>query len=376
MKTRNLICLGASLLLVGFQSARGQAHDSDKAAKTATISGIVKDEFADPLSKAQVIVQPGEYSATTDEAGKFRIQAPPGDYTVIFRHFGYGPEDFSWRARAGQGTELSIRLNPLPQALDTVVILDSHNRVAGASTISGIAMDRDAHTLRDVEIQLLGTGRHATSYEKGEFFFAGLAAGDYVIRARRMGYEPTTVPIKIGKGDDHDISVILRPLPNTLATVEIREKSGYGKSAEIWEEFDRRQRWKSTNNFTVGRDVLGKMGKAPLDAALRGTQAQALVNQRAGGYAPTSIASNSGGLRLPALSAIPGDVCILLNGKDPMRLPLSMFHSDEVERVEVYAANSDYSRTIGGHMFGLKGCEPGVGWEHPPYFVIWTRSTT
>lgn len=100
--------------------------------KPATISGIVTDQYGDPLSRAEIVVQPGNYSALIDDGGKFRIQVPVGEYNVVFRRVGYGPEDFRWRARAGEGTVLSIRLNPLPQARDTVVIRDSHNRVAEA----------------------------------------------------------------------------------------------------------------------------------------------------------------------------------------------------------------------------------------------------
>jgi hypothetical protein len=374
VKPWKLICFGLSLSVIALHSPQAQARDSaNSAAKQPSISGIVKDQYDDPLPKAQVIVEPGNYSATTDESGKFRIQAPVGEYNVIFRHVGFGPEDFSWRARAGEGTELSIRLNPLPQALDTVVIRDSHNKAAGASSISGIVYDRQMKPVTGVELQLLGTGRHATSYERGEFFFAGLARGDYVIRARRMGYTPTSLPIKIGNGEEHDLSVILAALPTTLATVEIRDRSGYGASETAWEEFDKRQRWKSTNNYTVGRDVFGPLGKALLDQALRGTQAQSLINQKAGGYAPVSInGANTTREGLPPTTG-PEDVCILINGVEPVRLPLSAFRADQVARVEVYAANSDFTRTIGSHMYGLRGCEPGDGFQHPAYFVIWMR---
>jgi hypothetical protein len=375
VKGAKLLYLGLPLVITALDSAQGQQRDSvNSASKAATISGIVKDEYADPLARAEVVVQPGNYSATTDESGKFRIQAPAGDYNVVFRHLGYGPEDFSWRARAGEGTELSIKLNPVPQALDTVVILDLHNRAAGASTISGVTINKNGNSLAGVEIQLLGTGRHATSYEHGEFFFAGLAPGDYVVRARRMGYEPTAVPIKIGKRDEHDLSIILSPLPNTLATVEIREKSGFGRSAEAWEEFDRRRRWKSTNNYMVDRNELARSGKAPLDAAIHGTQAQGLLELPAGGYGPVSIHPRNSS-RAPALTPILNDVCILINGTDATRLPLSAFHADQVARLEVYAANSDLTMTIGRHMDRLPECRQ-EGFKHPPYFVIWMRGTS
>ena len=130
------------------------------------------------------------------------------------------------------------------------------------------------------------------------------------------------------------------------------------------------------NSVTIGRDVLGPLGKTALDIALRGTQAQGLINLQPGGYAPTSLSpSNHSSARLSQLSSIPGDVCILIDGTKSARMPLWVFHADEVERVEVYAANSDYSRTIGYHMNGVPGCEPVMGFNHPPYFVVWLRGT-
>src|SRR5438094_149213 len=162
----------ASLLVLAPRLAGAQIRDSvPAAAKTATLSGVVKDEYGEPLADAEVRVQPGDRAMRTDTSGKFRIEAPAGQYNVVVRRLGYAAEDFSWRARAGEGTALSIRLDPLPHSLDTIVVRDTHDRVAGNSSISGIVLDSLFHPLKDVELQLMGTGRHAMSYESGEFFF-------------------------------------------------------------------------------------------------------------------------------------------------------------------------------------------------------------
>jgi hypothetical protein len=381
------------VLVASSPSARGQSRDTTRAtAKTATLSGLVKDEYGDPLANAEVRVEPGGYGMRTDTTGTFRIAAPPGFYNVVFRRLGYQAEDFSWKAVAAQATNLSIRLDPVPHPLDTVVILDKHDRAAGASSIGGVVVDTDLRPVAGVELQLIGTGRHATSYEDGVFFFSGLAQGDYVVRARRMGFTPVNLTVKVGSGELHDIAIRLTALPHTLATIEVTEKSGFGQSGVAWEEFDRRQRWLSDRTSTITRDELARKGKMPLDWALRGTKAASLLNMPVwlGSHGATSIVGagmsmtpkKGADITGSGVAGAPNDndpdgQCILLNGLMPMRRPLYTFNAKEVERVEIYVypVNSDWTGTIGSRMSQIKGCE-GDGIHHPPYFVIWMRGNS
>ena len=363
-----------ALLVVMPNSGHGQAQDSQPVTpRTAFMSGVVKDEYGDPLPKVDIQVQPGDYSAHADAMGKFRIEAPAGDYNVVFRRLGYTAEDFSWRARPGEGTEVSIRLNPVPYALDTVVVRNSRNRVAGASLISGVVVDSAMRPLKDVELRLIGTGRRAISYEGGEFFFSGLAEGSYVLRARRLGFSPVNHTVRIGKKGEHTIAMKLTALPHTLATVQVRERSGFGKTAILWEEFDRRQRWKSTGTITVGRDEFARSGKTSLDWALLRTQAASLINMSHEFRPRPSASIHPSRMRGPP--PIPGDVCVLENGVKPARLPLSFFRADEVERVEVVGPGGDWTGTIGSRMAIVKGCAPS-GFMHPPYYVVWVRGAS
>src|SRR5947208_955304 len=70
-----------------------------------------------------------------------------------------------------------------------------------------------------------------------------------------------------------------------------------------------------------------------------------------------------------------GDVCVLLNGMTGERVPLSWFSADQVERVEVIAADNDWTGSIGDRMGLVKGCERD-GIHHPPYFVVWMRGAS
>ena len=259
---RSLIFCLFVFLIASPQSADGQSRDSSAGnSKPAVLSGIVKDALGEPIPGVEARVQPGDFAARTDTAGKYRIEAAAGEYNITFRRFGYAAEDFSWRARPGVSTNLSLRLDLVPHGLDTIVVRDSHDRVTGNSSISGVVIDSTLQPLQDVELQLMGTGRHATSYESGMFFFAGLAQGDYVVRARRMGFVPANFTVRVGKSEKHQFRIILEPLPHTLKTVEVTERSGFGSSAAAWQEFDRRERWKTGLTALITRDDLDRQGK-------------------------------------------------------------------------------------------------------------------
>lgn len=366
---RRLISSCFLVLIALPQLVLAQARDST-AARTSILSGLVKDEYGEPLSNAEVRVDPGGYGMRTDTTGTFRIAAPPGYYNVVFRRLGYLAEDFSWKAVAAQATTLSIRLDPVPHALDTVLVLDKHEKVAGASSIGGVVVDSALRPISGVELQLIGTGRHATSYEDGVFFFAGLAAGDYVIRARRMGFTPANLTVKVGKGEMHDVAVRLTALPHTLSAVEITEQSGFGQSGSAWEDFDRRQRLKSSLTATIGRNELARFKKEPLDWVVRRSPASASLVGLPSWYGNGRQIYIVGGRGSPAAGA-PGDVCVLINGVRGEKRPLSWFSADEVERVEVYPPDTDWSGTIGARMTPRE-CQPD-GIHHPAYFVVWMR---
>lgn len=356
--------------------AQAQQETAPRAATNAPaiLSGVVKDEYGDPLSGAEVRFDSGARTVYTDSTGVFRIESSPGDFTATFRRLGYAPEDFSWRARRGETTTLSIRLNPVPRGLDPIVVRDNHNRVAGASSIAGVVVNSSYHEVSGVELQLIGTGRHAITYEDGAFFIAGLAEGNYVIRARRMGFTPVNLTVKVGSGERHEVAIKLDELPHTLSTVQVTERSGFGASALAWEEFDRRERWRGASTSVVGRDELARKGRMPLDWALRGSSAASLLmlpGWFGGGTNHTSIVTT--GVSTAGSPGIEGDQCVLVNGLIGERRPLSSFDAREVERVEVYAANTDWTATIASRMHSVLGCESPDDFHHPPYFVIWMR---
>ncbi|HMJ57917.1 MAG TPA: carboxypeptidase-like regulatory domain-containing protein, partial [Gemmatimonadales bacterium] len=61
-------------------------------AQTAdTLTGHVTDAAGQPISAATVEIPELGRSAATAADGSFRVALPPGRYTVVIRHAGFGP---------------------------------------------------------------------------------------------------------------------------------------------------------------------------------------------------------------------------------------------------------------------------------------------
>ena len=62
------------------------------AAQTAdTLTGHVTDAAGQPISAASVEIPELGRSAATAADGSFRLALPPGHYTLVIRHTGFGP---------------------------------------------------------------------------------------------------------------------------------------------------------------------------------------------------------------------------------------------------------------------------------------------
>ncbi|MBL0170523.1 MAG: carboxypeptidase regulatory-like domain-containing protein [Gemmatimonadaceae bacterium] len=78
--------------------------------------------------------------------------------------------------------------------------------------------------LRDVDVVLDPTTRQTRSDSLGAFRFVGVAAGEYRVRVRRIGFE--AVVMKILAISDHDVAVnvAMQPSAQALATMTIAGK--------------------------------------------------------------------------------------------------------------------------------------------------------
>ncbi|MBL0170554.1 MAG: carboxypeptidase regulatory-like domain-containing protein [Gemmatimonadaceae bacterium] len=78
--------------------------------------------------------------------------------------------------------------------------------------------------LRDVDVVLDPTPRQTRTDSLGAFRFVGVAAGEYRVRVRRIGFE--AVVMKVVAVADHDVAVnvAMQPSAQALATMTIAGK--------------------------------------------------------------------------------------------------------------------------------------------------------
>jgi hypothetical protein len=106
-------------------------------------------------------------------------------------------------------------------------------------------------------------------------------------------------------------------------------------------------RWKSEQSYVISREEFAEQGTADLSSAIR--------------Y------STTGGRYGGTLAHPMPDGCIIINGERALRdWPLTAFHADEVETVEVYPPKSDPSGSL-----EVRGCDP-----KKQVYVIWMRSNS
>lgn len=89
--------------------------------------------------------------------------------------------------------------------------------------VTGSVEDSLGAPIPDVQIVAIGTSVLATTDAKGRFRLAELRPGSYLLRARRLGYEPLLVPVEIASDDELSIAIELRASATELAPVIIRK---------------------------------------------------------------------------------------------------------------------------------------------------------
>ena len=362
--------LAAALFILG-TAARPQEAPQVTA---ATLAGVVLDTLGRAIPSVEITIPQINRSVRTAESGRFEITGVrPGRYEVWIRRLGYASVTYQWDAAAGGRVDIAAQLVPLPTTLDAVRIHEQERRqLRGRTIITGFVVDNAGRPIGDAELQLLGDGRSTLTAPNGTFTFRHVVAGPLTIRVRRIGLEPVVVRTRVADNEERTLSIQMRWLPTTLSRVVIRERSGYGEGEAVWQEFDRRRRWSSASGTRyLDRTDLTKFGKANLESVWQESGARMIGTNR-GPKAITSI--NTAGRRDRPTFSEAGDMCILVNGRQPTMQPLRSFGADQVMAVEFIAANSDLSGTLRDRFASLASCA-GEGLKHPPYVVVWLNDS-
>ncbi|MGV3502954.1 MAG: SusC/RagA family TonB-linked outer membrane protein [Adhaeribacter sp.] len=95
-----------------------QVNAYSQQAKTEVV-GVVKDNQGDPLPGVSVRVKEGANGAVTDIQGRYTLEVPSADATLVFSYIGFD----ALERKVGSNSVLNVTLKPSTKQLDEVVIV-------------------------------------------------------------------------------------------------------------------------------------------------------------------------------------------------------------------------------------------------------------
>jgi hypothetical protein len=360
-----------TLIALGLAVAASNKAGAQSRPATATLTGIIRDSAGTPLPSVEVLLTETTRTVRSDNAGRFSLGGvSPSAYRVWFRRLGYASTQFDWTAQVGQTTELAIVMTPIARTLDPVVVMENEEKaMKDRASILGLVIDSAGTPIEEAEVQLVGSNRSGLTRGNGGFLFRPLLIGPYVIRVRKLGYEPNVVKLALVAGDDREVIIRMKRISTELDPIVVTARSGYDPlDQQVWDDLEKRMRWKSLRNPILGPEDLKRYRGADLDVVIK-TIMLGRSDAATTSKAPTSK-------RQPQKSVFDQhmpDACILLNGKTAVKRPLHVFDTDQIDLLEVYPAGSEFTGTVGWYMDHVPGCQSSGLFTHPPYYVLWLK---
>lgn len=337
------------------------------------ITGVVRDVEGDPLGGARVeLVGTTRFTQTITD-GRFMLDSvPTGRAEIRVSLPGYLPAQAEVRVAEDSVTALDVVLVVDGQPLPTVTV---KGKTRGR--IFGTVVDSVGTPLPGVSVGLVGTRGTTITDSIGHFEFLDLAPGQYLVEARRVGFELSRYQVRMTDNLERIVTMRLRRGPMALTLLELHNTEVAAK-----ETYSRIAMRSMTKSFVMSREQLAPFGRQPMDVVLSRSDFRQFMRGKASdagaldamcvlvdgwrplgrGYQPIDARAGSGGTRAPSEPNNGGW--------------LRTFYADEVEMVEVYVANTDYSGTLCGRFSYGSGCSCGPPPSFlisPPTVVIWLK---
>jgi hypothetical protein len=317
-----LITIAAALIPPG---ARGQA--------AGDIIGRVVDERGRPVVNTRLELLPGSLRVTSEDDGHFAFRGvAPGKYGLVARRIGYQALTTQLEVTASGATP-TIVLVAIPRVLDSVRIVER----GAVNRYSALVLDNAGAPVPDVSVTVEGVSNTLHTDSLGRFVVPKQVHGTLVIRMRKMGYGAYLGSLRMLETRTDTLRMLR--LAQSLSPVQITEASGFGRDTFVYQDLDQRMRWKTQQAATVSREELSAMGRLNICDALK--------------FTPTGSRYHVG-----------CGACVILNGVGMTLMPAAAYYADQIEMVEYYPRNSDWS-----HNLMARGCGGTT-------LVIWVRKDT
>lgn len=362
MPARSAFAKVGLLVLLAAPGERALAQTPGPPPANGSLSGVVRDPAGTPLADVSVTLLGESLGTRTDTAGRFALSdIPAGSHTALFRRIGYRSVEYRWLVEAKKGLQIAVTMTPIPRQLERVVVeAPGTSRRRGTSSIGGMVSDSAGQGVAGADVRLLGSGLSTMSDSSGGFEFQMLAAGSYIVRARRKGFTSGNYIMQIADDDSRGITLKLYGLPKRTGVSDTAVASGYGIADVGFDAFDRRART-SSRYPTLGPADLFRQNRAPLEVVLQQYRddGTSRMTRQLSSIDDVKRATEDGD-------------CLLVDGRRAFFQPLHSFTSLEVVMIEVFRRNAFVDDYFVGQMDGVRECRGSMD-RHPPYFALWTR---
>ncbi|HVZ48641.1 MAG TPA: carboxypeptidase-like regulatory domain-containing protein [Gemmatimonadaceae bacterium] len=108
-------------------------------AQQTGLRGVVSDTGLRALADALVRIRGTPFTATSDTAGRFRIDLPPGSYVATIAHPGFRTQTLSVELPADEGRNIAALLEPAARPMtnrEAAAVFDLDRRIAGSTKAS------------------------------------------------------------------------------------------------------------------------------------------------------------------------------------------------------------------------------------------------
>lgn len=107
---------------------------------TGMISGKVLSSDGEPIDYANVYLKGTTYSGTTNDKGIYHINAPAGDYTVVFSSVGFEKLELKATIKRKERVKLNVKLKTATQLAEVIVVGNTLSKVKN-SAFNATAVD-------------------------------------------------------------------------------------------------------------------------------------------------------------------------------------------------------------------------------------------
>lgn len=121
------------------------------------------------------------------------------------------------RTRLATAVRTAIRSTTLVAFL--VAVLASGVAAQGSASIRGVVRDSTQRPMPNADVFVAPSNRRARTDSTGRFAFDSLGAGQYIVRARRVGYGPAEWSVDLSKSGHAEVQLLLGPRITMLDTV-------------------------------------------------------------------------------------------------------------------------------------------------------------